>query len=200
LSRWLVGSSRSSTRGVGEERPAELDPPPLPAGEHAEGKVDPVRLDAEARRDLARVGFAGIAAGVTEDLLGVGEAVQGLLGVVGLQRQPRLLQPDGLAVQVAAAQEAGERSGVDRPGVGPGVLRHVAEGAAPEHHAARRLDLAGENLEEACLAGAVAPDQPDLVAVTEQEAAVLDDGAGRDFHGEIGCLEHGTGYCAQPRQ
>ena len=70
----------------------------------------------------------------------------------------------------------------------------------PEDDAARRLDLAGEHFEQAGLAGAVAADQADLVPVAQQEAAVFDDSAGGDFHGEIGCLEHGTGYCAQPGQ
>jgi len=113
----------------------------------------------------------------------VGEAVQRLLRVVGLQRQPGLLQPDRLAVEVAPAQEPGESGGVDCVRVGSRVLGYVAERAPGEDGAARRLDLAGENLEQARLAGAVAPDQPHLVAVAQQEAAALDHGTGGDFHG-----------------
>ena len=119
--------------------------------------------------------------------------MQGFVGVVGLEREPGLLEAERLAVEVASAEQPRQGGGVDRIGIRPGILRHVTQAAAAEHHSAGGLDIAGEDLQEACLTGAVAADEADFVPVAQQKAAVLDDGAGCDFHGEIVCLEHGTG-------
>ena len=176
--------------GLGEKRAAELDPAPLATREDTERKVDAVGQDAKPGRDLARVRLAGVPTRVPEDLLGVGEAVQRLLGVVGLQGQSRLLEADRLAVEVATAQQPRERGRVDRPGIGSWVLGYVAQGAAPEHDAARRLEVAGEHLEQARLAGSVAPDQSDLVTRTDGEARIGEDAARGDVDGQTTNLKH----------
>ena len=53
------------------------------------------------------------------------------------------------------------------------VLREVADLAGGQHRAGGRLGLAGEDLGEGGLAGAVAPDEADLVAGGDAEADVL---------------------------
>ena len=65
-------------------------------------------------------------------------------------------------VEAARGQDpvAGEHLGV----AGARVLRQVADLAGGEHGAGGGLRLAGEDLGEGRLAGAVAPDEADLVA------------------------------------
>ena len=66
LVQMVGGLVEEQHRRIGEEGAAQLDPPPLASREDTERQVDPVRLDAEAGGDAARVGFARVATGVAE--------------------------------------------------------------------------------------------------------------------------------------
>ena len=134
---------------------------------------DPV-LDAEAVRDLRGLRLGGVpAAGVQ---LGVGRRVAphrplADRRVVAAHLDLGLAQPAYDVVEAARGQDpvAGEQLGV----AGARVLRQVADLAGALHGAGGGQRLAGEDLGEGGLAGAVAADQPDLVARADAEADVL---------------------------
>ncbi len=155
----------------GEQDPRQLDASPLATAERGERLAEDPVLDAEAGRDLRGLGLGGVpAAGVQ---LGVGPlvaahrvvpdlwVVAAHLGLGGAQAADDVVEP-------ARGQDpfAGEHVGVTRAR----VLREVADGPGALHRSRSGQRLAGEDLGERGLAGAVAPDQPHLVPGGDAEA------------------------------
>ena len=56
------------------------------------------------------------------------------------------------------------------------------------------FQLAGEDLHEGRLAGAVGADQAVAVAFAELDGDVLEQGLGPELHGDVGGDEHGNSY------
>src|SRR2546430_9193280 len=75
------------------------------------------------------------------------------------------------------------------------ILWHVTQGPAAQHEAGRRIVLAGQHLEKACLARTVASDEADLVPGVDREACVAEHAACRDIDGESSRLDHGGAKC-----
>ncbi len=75
----------------------------------------------------------------------------------------------------------------------PRVLAEVAHRPPADNRATCRRDLAREHPERRGLAGAVAPDDADLVAVPQIDAEPLDDDAAADLDGELSSLERDHG-------
>ena len=84
--------------------------------------------------------------------------------------------------------------GLGRFGPGARVLRNVAERATAQHETCRGIVLAGQDLEQARLAGAVTANQSHLVARGDCEVGVRQNAASRDVYSEITDLEH-AGNC-----
>ncbi len=82
--------------------------------------------------------------------------------------------------------------------VEPWVLREVAEAAAAVHDAGVRVGGPAEHLQEAGLAGAVAADQPDLVAGADREAGAVEDDVAADLHRELADLQHRAMLTGEP--
>ena len=82
--------------------------------------------------------------------------------------------------------------------VEPRVLRQVAEAAAAVHDAGVRVGGAAEHLQQAGLAGAVAADQPDLVAGADREAGAVEDDVAADLHRELSHLQHPAMLTGEP--
>ncbi len=160
--------------GAGEQDPRELDPAPLATGEGAQRLAEHPLLDPEAGRDLGCLRLGGVAAA------GVQVRVRPLVpahrtvadrSVVAAHVGLGLPQPTDDVVEAAGREDPlpGEHVGV----AGAWVLRQVADAARGVHGAGCGRSLAGEDLGEGGLAGAVAADQADLVACRHAEADVL---------------------------
>ena len=160
--------------GAGEQDPGQLDATALTTGQRLQRLGEDPLLDAEAAGDRGGLGLGGVpTAGVQ---LGVGALVAAhrLLAhgdVVAAHVDLGLPEPAYDVVEAARGQDpvAGDHLGV----ADPRVLREVADLAGGLHGARRGQRLAGEDLRERGLAGAVAPDQADLVAGRHPEADVL---------------------------
>ena len=98
------------------------------------------------------------------------------------------------AVQAAARQDVRKRA-VGGFCARPRILRDVAKCAAAQHEAGRGVVLAGQHLEQARLARAIAADEPDLVPGVDSEAGVGEHAARRDVDGESSGLQHGVSNC-----
>src|SRR4029077_10171649 len=101
----------------------------------------------------------------------------------------------GGAIQTPAGKDVGQRRRrclASRPR----ILGDVAKGPSTERHASGRVVLAGQDLEQARLARAVAPDKADLVSGGHGEARVRDDPARNDIDGKTSNLEQSYGVPA----
>ena len=92
--------------------------------------------------------------------------------------QRRLLHAEHELAEAAGVEDAGARRVVRVAGAR--VLRQVADLAGARDGAAARLPLPRERLGERGLAGAVAADEPDLVALVDPEGDVLHEHARAD--------------------
>ena len=92
LSRWLVGSSSSSTSLPAKRMRASSTRRRSPPDSTAEGQVDAVGAEAQAGDQLADLGLRRVAAEGREGVLGLGEAGDGPLGRVLLHGDAQLLQ------------------------------------------------------------------------------------------------------------
>ena len=75
-------------------------------------------------------------------------------------------------------------------GARPRILRHVAQGSSAQHDPARSVVVPGQDLQQACLARAVAADEADLVPRGNGEARVGQHSARCDVDGETSGLDH----------
>ncbi len=185
--RRLVQDQRA---GVREQDAGQLDAAPLAARQGPEGLVQDAVRQGEVRGDRCGLRLRRVPAAREELLLQGRVAVDRLLGDRGVGGAHALrglghLQRDG--AEPAGVEDAGARELV---GVaGPRVLRQVADLAPPLDLAVGGHEVAREHLGEGGLAGAVAADEADLVAVGDAELDVRHQSAGADgdleaVHGE----------------
>jgi len=104
----------------------------------------------------------------------------------------------GRPVETSPREDVRERR-IRRLRARPRILGHVAQRPAAEHKPARGIVLTGQDLEQARLARAVAPDQAHLVARGDGEARVREDAARGDVDGETTDLKHDGMLRAAPR-
>ena len=97
---------------------------------------------------------------------------------------------DGGLVEAPAREHVGERRQVVGHAVEAGVLRQVAEAAGVVHDPVGRRAGAAQHLEQRGLAGAVAPDQPDLVAGADRERHAVEQDRPTCLDAEVPGLEH----------
>ena len=83
MSRWLVGSSISSTSGSAEQHPRHRDAHLPAAGQRADVAVDPLVVEAEPVQHLARLALERVAAEMLVLLLDFAEAREDPVHVVG---------------------------------------------------------------------------------------------------------------------
>ena len=150
-----------------------------PAGERAHVAIDLVVLEAEAVQHLARLRFQRVAAEMLVRLLHLAEALQDAVhvaGAVGIFHGA--LQAFQLMVQVADAPAAGD--GLVQHGAARHLFHVLAEIADGEFLGNRDVAFVGDFLahhhaEEGGLAGAVGPDQSDLLARVQLKRSVNED-------------------------
>ena len=99
--------------------------------------------------------------------------------------EAQLLDPDQLLVDAATRQHVGDGGAPVEDTGDARILRQVAEPTLADDLAGGRFDRATEHAEQAGLAGAVAPDEADLVAGHDGEAGRLDDESTTDLHREL---------------
>jgi hypothetical protein len=159
---------------VGEQDARELDAAALTTGEGLQRLIeDPIR-EREVVGDGCRLRLGRIAAEGFEPLGEVRELAHRLLGdraiggchVLGGLRHPELNRTEATGIQDPSARQ---HLGV----TGTRVLGQIPELTRLRNLAAGGQHVAGEHLGERGLAGAVASDQPDLVAVGDAERHVL---------------------------
>src|SRR6185312_9702338 len=132
----------------------------------ADVAVDPLVVETQAVKNLARACFERVAAEMVVLLLHVAEARQDPVHVVCARRiGHRLLQMLELVVQFAEASAAGDRF-VEHGSAGHllDVLPEIADGQllGNRHVALVRLFFAGDHAEQGRLAGSVRTDEADL--------------------------------------
>ncbi len=157
--------------GAAEQDPRQLDPSPLPAGEGPQGLAEDPVGDVEAVGDLRRLGLRGIPSPGVQLGVGAGVALHRPVAdrvVVAAHLGFGLAETAYGVTEAARRQDpvAGQQLGV----AGTRVLRQVADGTDGRDGAGRGLRFAGQDLGQRRLAGAVAPDQTDLVARRHPEA------------------------------
>jgi len=103
------------------------------------------------------------------------------------------LTTEALVDEPARPQDVLEPAIVVLGAVLPRILAEVTHRASADHGAGRRRDLAREHPERRGLAGAVAPDDTDLVAIPKIDAESLDDDAAANLDGKLASLERDHG-------
>ena len=186
----MVGSSRIIVSRVREEDAGELDAAALTAGEGAQRLIEDAVGKREVVGDGRRFGLGRIAAERFEPLGEVrvlAHRAGGHRGILRTHREGCLVHAERERPEPAGVEDprAGEHLGVARAR----VLREVAELAGAIDLAGGGQQVAREHLRERRLAGAVAADETDLVAVRDAERYVGHQHAGAyadfDFvHGE----------------
>ena len=162
--------------GLAEDHARHGDAHLPPAAERPDVAVDPLVVEAQAVEDLPRLAFNRVAAKVVVLLLHLAEPGEDAVHVVGLRGVGHgVLQRLELVVQIAEAAAAGNHL------VDDGPARHLFD-VLPEvadRHPLRHRDvalvgllLADDHPEQGGLAGAVGPDQADLLAGIELERRV----------------------------
>lgn len=178
--------------GVREQDPGQLDTAALTAGERVQGLAEHPVGQVERGGDGGGLGLGGVSA--------LGEEL-GLLALVLLER---LLTGGALAVGDAllvvahladqGVQAAGGQDAVAGEHVevaGARVLREVADLAGAGDGTCGGLALTGQDLGESGLAGAVAADQADAVALGDAEGGALDEDTGTGAQLDAGGGDHG---------
>ncbi|KAJ1683511.1 hypothetical protein LUZ63_021265 [Rhynchospora breviuscula] len=169
----------------------ELDAPALTAREGLQRLVEDPVGQREVVGDGCRLGLGRVSAGGFE-LLGETAVFLHRLrcdrGVVVAHRHRRLVHAEREGAEAAGVEDARAREhlGVSRAG----VLREVAEFARAIDPAVRGQEITGEHLGEGGLAGAVAADEADLVAVRDAERHLRHQDACADADLEIVHGEH----------
>ena len=167
--------------------------PPLTTGQRAEVEVEAIGAQADAVGELAHLGLGRVAAGRLELLLRGAEALDVLGRRVLLQRDPQLLEPARSVVEPAAREHVGEDGGVVGDGVAAGILREVAG----ERRPARTMPDRGRSAppstrRSVVLPGAVAADQPDLLARAHLQGRAVDDPLPADLDHQATNGQHGN--------
>jgi hypothetical protein len=173
-----------------EQDPRELQAPALSARESANGQIEPVLRESEARSDPPNLGFAGVPARRAVALLEPGEPLDVAIAVPLLQPDPELFEPRRHLVEAARLEHVRQRGPLVVGAVPTRVLPKVPDGSPPDDAARRRGGLAGEDLQQARLPRSVSADNADLVAGANGEREALEDRPAGDLHREIADVEH----------
>ncbi len=178
--------------GVREEDARELDATALTAGERLQLLVEDAVGKRQVVRDRRRLGLGRVPA---ERLEPLGE-VRVLAHRAG--RDIRIVIAHGERCLVHAEREGAETARIEDAGArehlgiaGARILRQVSELAGALHLAVGGQEIAGEHPGEGRLAGAVAADESDLVAVRHAERHVRHEDAGAHADFEVVDGEHG---------
>ena len=174
MSRWLVGSSSSSRSGFGDQRLREQRPPPPAARERADRPVrrKPQLVDHELDPLLEAPAILAL-----EPVLELGQVLE-LAGVV------RVLGQVGRGVMVggddfAERAETGRDFVEDRAIAGAAghflLETRDAKARGPPDRPLVERDLAGDGLQQARLAAAVAADERDPFARLDAQVGVLEE-------------------------
>ncbi len=171
---------------VREEDARQLDAPALTAGQGLQRLIEDAVRKVQVARDRRRLGLRGVSPEHVEALLQTPVGLHGRGGdllVVARHLVHRLLHPEHDGPEPPRIEDAGARQVVEVAGAR--VLRQVAELLGALHLAAIREQVAGEDLGQRRLAGAVPADQTDLVAGRDTEAHVLHEQPGSDSELEV---------------
>ena len=177
--------------GVGEQDARQLDAAALTTRQGRQRLLEHPVGQAERVRDRRCLGLGGIAAAGTEGGVGPRVGLHGLLGDVRIGRAHVDL---GLAhrgqrlVEAAGAEDAVARRRGQVAGLG--VLRQVADLAGRGDRALGGLAVAGQHPGQGGLAGAVASDQADLVALVDAEGDIGHQDARAEAQLHIGDGKH----------
>ena len=175
---------------AGEQDAGDLDAAPLATGEHADREILPRRVEPEPGGDRSGLALGGVPTVGAEQLLGPAVAGDGALVGMLLHGDAQLLDALDLVVDATAREHVGDRRAGVSGRIDPRILGQVAEPALADHPSRGRLGVAAEDAEQAGLAGAVAPDEADLVLGHDGEVGPLDDEAAANRHGETLRLQH----------
>ena len=163
-----VGAAKQHTRQRDAHLPA--------AGERAHVAIDLVVLEAEAMQHFARLRLQRVAAEMLVGLLHFAEAFEDAIHVAGLLGIfHRMLQALQLVVQIADPPASGDRLVQHRTACHLfHVLAEVPDGELPGNRnvALVRHFLADHHAEKRGLAGAVGPDQTDLLPRVQLKRSV----------------------------
>ena len=160
--------------GAREEDPGQLDPPPLSSRQGPQRLVQQPVLDAEAVGDLGGLRLRGVAAAGVQ--LRVGLRVAAHRPLLDRRVGAAHLALGGAQAAYDVVEAAGGQDPFPGRDVGvadAGILREVAHLPGGQDGAGRGQPFSGEDPRQGGLAGAVAPDQPDLVAGSDPEADVV---------------------------
>ena len=176
---------------VGEQDACELDAAALTARERLQRLVENTVGQRQVVGDRCRLRLGGVATERLETLCEVAVAAHRLrgdllVGVAHLDR--RLVHLEGESAEPAGVEDTGTREHLRVARTG--VLRQVAEFAGALDLAVGGREVAGEHLRQRRLAGAVAPDEADLVAVRDAERHLRHERAGAHADLEVVHGEH----------
>ncbi len=199
MSRWLVGSSSSSTSLPANRMRASSTRrrwPPLSAPSGSSS-----RPSARPRPSGQAMGLAlgRVPAVESKALLSPAVPLHRLVGGLLLDGQAELLQAGGGLIQISARQDVAEGAGPLVHLVHPGVLRQVPEAAGDLHHPPVGIGLAGQHPQQRRLAGSVATGEAHLVAGAHGEAGVLEREHATDLDRELAHRQHGSSLAAGAR-
>ncbi len=177
--------------GIREQDARELDAASLAARERLQLLVEDAVRQVQVAGDGCGLGFGRVTAEHMELLLEPpillhrGCADPGVLArhVVG-----RLVHPEHDAAESSGVEDA--RTGQVFRVAGARILRQVADLFAAVHSAAGRQGLPRQHLGECGLAGAVAPDETDLVTVGDAEVHPLHEESGTHSELKVMHTEH----------
>src|SRR5215471_16608851 len=167
----------------------------LPAArQRTDVPIDAFVVEAEAVENLACARLERVAAEMVVLFLHVAEAREDLVHVVGLLRiRHRMLQMLELVVQLAEPSAAGDGFVQDRPSRHLfDVLTEVPDRQLLRHRhvALVRMLFAGDHAKERRLAGAVRPDEPDLLVGIQLERGVDEENLASVLFTDFGRRDH----------
>jgi hypothetical protein len=177
--------------GAGEQNPGQLNPAPLAAGQRAQRLAEHPIRQAEAGRDLRRLGLGRVPTPGQELRLQPGVAPHGPIMDFRVGTGHRALGRTQFGHDLV--QPAGGQHPVPGQQVqiaGARILRQVADGSGPRHPPADRLTLPGQHPGQRRLAGAIAADQTDPIGGRDPERGRPEQSAGAGAQLETGCGDH----------
>src|ERR1700722_9009866 len=193
MSRWLVGSSSSSTSAVAASA-REGGARELPAGEGVQGAIEVRRREAEAARHHGRAVAPEVAAERLQPRLRAGVALEQRLVHLALGHAP--LQIGELALDIQLLRAAREHVVAQRDAAlawGALVVQRDAHALAEAELAAVDRLLAREHPQQRRLARAVAPRDRHALAALELEGDAAQQRFAGDVLVEVRCDQHSHG-------
>ena len=173
--------------GLREQNRRERDAHAPAAGEFRAGPLLRGLREAKAGQDRGRARGRRIGVDIHEPRLDLGDAMRIVLGF-RLRQKMRAL---GIGLEHDFDQ---------RLGTGRCFLRQAPEGVArgPRDLAGLGVEVAGDDVEQGGLAGAVAADQADARAVRDLHGGMIDQESARDADGKVFDAQHGDAVLIRP--